>query len=173
MQVSLALEIGSTSLVSTNMRGKLGGLFNTAESLGRFLGPAGYSVTYAWSVSISTLQAYGGWVDYRFVFYASAVVIAVMGTLAWNTLTIENLMKPELEGVVGAGIAAGDEDVGGSLKDVTRTPSPSSCSPLDHVRRGERFGASGDEDRGSLMTRNLNWFEAHFPYFRPNHQPRW
>lgn len=51
------------------MRGKLGGLFNTAESLARFLGPAGYSITYAWSVSASTLQAYyGGWVHYRFVF---------------------------------------------------------------------------------------------------------
>lgn len=77
------------------MRGKLGGLFNTAESLGRFIGPAGYAVVYAWSVSPSTLDAFGGWVDYRFVFYASAAALALVAVLAWKTLTTENLMKPD------------------------------------------------------------------------------
>lgn len=86
--------------MSTNMREKLGGLSNTAESLGRFLGPVGYSITYAWSVSASTLQAHGGWVDCRFVFYASAAVLAVVARLAWDTLILENLMKPELDMVL-------------------------------------------------------------------------
>ncbi|CAM9674916.1 unnamed protein product [Ectocarpus sp. 6 AP-2014] len=93
--VDLALSIGSTTLVPSNMRGKLGGLFNTAESLGRFIGPAGYAIVYAWSVSPSTLDAFGGWVDYRFVFYASAAALALVAALAWRTLTTENLMKPD------------------------------------------------------------------------------
>lgn len=142
--------------MSTNMRGKLGGLYNTAESLGRFLGPAGYSITYAWSVSTSTLHAYGGWVDYRFAFYASAVVLAVVGKLAWGTLTLENLMKPESEdGVISVNVAGSDGNVvGGSVTDVARAPS-ASCSFLDHARR-ERVGTGDDEDRGSLMTTTVD-----------------
>ncbi|CAN0329264.1 unnamed protein product, partial [Pylaiella littoralis] len=90
--VNLVLTIGSTTLVPNHMRGKLGGLFNTAESLGRFLGPAGYAITYAWSISPSTHEAYGGWVDYRFVFYASAAALAVVAVTAWGTLTLETLI---------------------------------------------------------------------------------
>ncbi|CAM9645936.1 unnamed protein product [Ectocarpus fasciculatus] len=93
--VCLALYIGSTTLVPSNMRGKLSGLFSTAESLGRFIGPAGYAIVYAWCVSPSTLAAFGGWVDYRFVFYASAAALASVSVLAWRTLTTENLMKPD------------------------------------------------------------------------------
>lgn len=134
------MAIGSTTLVSTNMRGKLGGLFNTAENLGRFLGPVGYSITYAWSVSAPTRHAYGGWVDYRFVFYASAAVLAVVAKLAWGTLTLERLtMKPELEGGNGEG----------SVKFVTRNRS-SPLSALYHKRQ-ERAGVGGDEGRGCLV----------------------
>lgn len=98
MQVNLVLIIGSTTLVPTHMRGKLGGLFNTGESLGRFLGPAGYAVTYAWSISPPIREAYGGWVDYRFVFYASAGVLVVVVVTAWSTITLDTLInKPGSE----------------------------------------------------------------------------
>ncbi|CAM9674846.1 unnamed protein product, partial [Ectocarpus sp. 6 AP-2014] len=95
--ISLALSLGSTTLVPSRMRGKLGGLYNTAESLGRFCGPVGYATTYAWSVSPSTLEAFGGWVDYHLVFCASALALVVVGVMAWRTLTVENLMSEELD----------------------------------------------------------------------------
>ena len=120
--------------MSANMRGKLGGLFIMAESLGRFLGPAGYAVAYAWSVSPSAHQVFGGWVDYRFVFYASAVIIALAGKLAWGSLTAENLMKPEREDGVSPDMAGDDGNVGGSMNDATRTPS-SSWATRDDVQR--------------------------------------
>lgn len=88
-QVNLALAVASTSMVPTKMRGKLGGLYNTAESLGRFLGPAGFSVTYAWSISSSAFE----WVDYHFVFYFSAFVLFGVAVLGWRTLTLEKLMS--------------------------------------------------------------------------------
>lgn len=75
-------------------------------------------------------------------------VLAVVARLAWGTLTLEKMMKPELEDGVGADIAGGDRNVGGSMKVVTRM-SPS-CSSLDHDRR-ERVGVGGDEDRGYLV----------------------
>lgn len=98
------------------MRGKLGGLFNTAESLGRFLGPAGYAITYAWSISPSTHEAYGGWVDYRFVFYASAAALAVVAVTAWGTLTLETLInRPESKDVARAGCVYKNNAVGGDV----------------------------------------------------------
>ena len=71
------------------MRGKLGGLFSMTESLGRFLGPAGYAVSYAWSISPSGIQ------DHNFVFFVSAAMLALCAVLAWPTLTAENLMKKD------------------------------------------------------------------------------
>ncbi|CAM9145508.1 unnamed protein product, partial [Hapterophycus canaliculatus] len=88
----LNLSIASTTIVPRSKRGKMGGLYNTAESLGRFLGPAGFSVTYAWSISSTGVAGAHDWVNYRFVFYASAVVLALCGSMAWQTLTHENLM---------------------------------------------------------------------------------
>eukprot|EP00752_Nemacystus_decipiens_P004106 g3756.t1 len=144
--VNLALVIGSTNLVSANMRGKLGGIFNMAESLGRFLGPAGYSITYAWSVSASTLQAYGGWVDYRFAFYASSVILAVVGKLAWGTLTLENLMKPECKDGAGAYVSGGDGNVDSSMKDITRTPSRRWAAGTNIGQIGESHGSRGKRE---------------------------
>lgn len=96
-QISLALSLGSTTLVPSRMRGKLGGLYNTAESLGRFSGPVGYSTTYAWSVSPSALEAFGGWIDYHLVFCVSALALVLAGVVSWKTMTLENLMSEEFD----------------------------------------------------------------------------
>lgn len=67
------------------------------ESLGRFLGPAGYAVTYAWSISSSSSAAGYEWVNFRFVFHATSVILAICAVLAWPILTAENLMEREEE----------------------------------------------------------------------------
>lgn len=79
----IALSVASTNVVPAAMRGKLGGLFYTAESLGRFSSAASFSVMYAWSVSSSSY----GWVNHRFVFYVFALALAIATTVAWCTLT--------------------------------------------------------------------------------------
>lgn len=139
----LALQIGSTTLVPSSMRGKLGGLYNTSESLGRFLGPVGYSIVYAWSVSASTLDAYNGWVDHGFVFYASAAALCLVAVLAWETLTVENLIRPEIEedgAVVGGGGGRG----GFSPKSVAVLSS----SPAQSYSKLEQEEDEDEEERG-------------------------
>lgn len=74
------------------MRGKLAGLFNMAENLGRFSGPIGFATTYAWSVSPSPPN----WIGHRFVFLFAASSMAVVAILAWGAITHKN-MTPEQE----------------------------------------------------------------------------
>ncbi|CAM9609748.1 unnamed protein product, partial [Laminaria digitata] len=83
--VTLALVVASTSMVQANMRGKLGGLYYTTESLGRFIGPIGFANMFAWSISPSSFD----WVDFRFVFLMSAIAMVVITILAWGTVTDE------------------------------------------------------------------------------------
>lgn len=80
--------------------------------------------------------------DYRFVFYASAAVFAVVVVLAWGTLTLENLMKPELEDDDGADMAGSDDhNVVGSMQD--GTPSSSVYSTVHH-EQWEQVGVDAD-----------------------------
>lgn len=105
----LALTVASTSIVPQAQRGKLGGLFMTAESLGRFLGPASFSSTFAWSISTSA----PGWIDYHFVFYLSAAIIAAVLALGWRTFTLEALTKPADRSAgrsAGGSAAVGDDN---------------------------------------------------------------
>ncbi|CAM9485595.1 unnamed protein product, partial [Laminaria digitata] len=88
--VNLSLAVASTSMVRSNVRGKMAGLFNMIESLGRFLGPAGSATMFAWSISPSSYD----WVDHRFVFFLAAVSMALVAVLAWGTITHENMMAP-------------------------------------------------------------------------------
>ena len=148
------------------MRGKLGGLYNTAESLGRFTGPVGYSTAYAWSISPSAMEAYGGWVNFRFVFYVTAAVLVLVGALGWRALTIENMMKPEVvgggtgdaaEGNFNAGANAGvggggggDDDESGPRKVITLSSSSSPPVPALGVKRARRGRAGDGEGRGGL-----------------------
>lgn len=67
------------------MRGKLSGLYNTAESLGRFSAAVVFPVTYAWSISPSGF----GWVDHRLVFYVFGLALALGTVVAWRTLTAD------------------------------------------------------------------------------------
>lgn len=109
------MAIGSTTLVPSETRGKLGGLFNMAESLGRFLGPAGCAIGYAWSISPSGSSSAYGWVNHSFVFRASAIALALCAVLAWSTLTAENLMKRQ------DNVGVDDED-GGDLVSSAASP---------------------------------------------------
>ncbi|CAB1097633.1 unnamed protein product [Ectocarpus sp. CCAP 1310/34] len=134
--ITLALSLGSTTLVPSRMRGKLGGLYNTAESLGRFCGPVGYATTYAWSVSPSTLEAFGGWVDYHFVFYLSALALVVVGVMAWRTLTVENLMSEEFD--------RADVDVAHPTDKTVPSSSWSGCTAEECEEEGQ-VGMGGSE----------------------------
>ena len=87
-QVNLALSVASTNMVRSDMRGKMAGLYNMTESLGRFLGPAGFATTFAWSIAPSSYD----WVDYHFVFLLAAVSMALVAALAWGTITHEHMM---------------------------------------------------------------------------------
>eukprot|EP00904_Undaria_pinnatifida_P012601 jgi/Undpi1/8471/HiC_scaffold_25.g10938.m1 len=86
--VNLSLTIASTTMVHSEMLGKLAGLYNMSESLGRFMGPAGFATVFAWSISTSSPH----WVDCRFVFWAAAAAMALVAFVAWGTLTQEKVM---------------------------------------------------------------------------------
>ncbi|CAN0434045.1 unnamed protein product [Ascophyllum nodosum] len=90
--IVIALSIASTNIVPSHHRGKLSGLYNTAESLGRFIGPVAYSTIYALSISRSALEIVC--MDYHFVFYASAALMALLTGLAWRTMTSDILAMP-------------------------------------------------------------------------------
>ncbi|CAM9273702.1 unnamed protein product, partial [Ectocarpus sp. 6 AP-2014] len=83
--VSIALAVASTSIVPSSLRGKLSGLYGTAESFGRFTSAVGFAALFAWSISSDNL----GWVDHRFVFYSSALALGVATVVAWRTLPAE------------------------------------------------------------------------------------
>ena len=87
----IALNVASTSIVNADHRGKLAGLYNTSENLGRFVGPVMYSTTYALSISPWTQNH--PWMDYHFVFYVTAVMMALLAVVGWKTLTPEVLVK--------------------------------------------------------------------------------
>ncbi|CAM9104883.1 unnamed protein product [Ectocarpus sp. 6 AP-2014] len=94
--VGIALAVASTSIVPSRLRGKLSGLYGTAESFGRFTSAVGSGVLFAWSISSDNL----GWVDHRFVFYSSALALGVATVVAWRTLPAEILGdKPAAENV--------------------------------------------------------------------------
>ena len=119
-------------------------MFNTAESLGRFLGPVGFAVTYAWSISPSGPSSAYGWVNHSFVFCASAVMLALCAVLAWPTLTAENLMKWEEDDDAAVGGDASGERSGsaaGSFSPVgggsDRLDGPSVTAAAFDVPRGE------------------------------------
>lgn len=88
-QVNLALLIASTSVVPSRLRGRLAGLYNMAESLGRSLGPVGFATVFAWSISDSSYF----WVDNRFMFLAAALSMALVAALAWGTITNEHMVN--------------------------------------------------------------------------------
>lgn len=90
LQVNLALATSSTTLVPSAMRGKLAGLFNMAENLGRFSGPIGFATMFAWSVSRSSPN----WIGHRLVFFFAAFTMSAVAALAWGTITHKN-MQPE------------------------------------------------------------------------------
>lgn len=102
-QVLIVMTVASINSFPPQHRGKLSGLYNTAENLGRFVGPVGYSSIFAMSIS---RLARGGevedesqmsWLDHHFVFYASAVMLTLLAGVGWRALTSEVLEKPAAE----------------------------------------------------------------------------
>ncbi|CAN0196933.1 unnamed protein product, partial [Hapterophycus canaliculatus] len=83
--VSITLSVASTSIVPSNMRGKLSGIYNTAESFGRFTSAVGSAVLFAWSISPHA-SGYR-WVHHGFVFYVFALALSAVAVLAQRTLT--------------------------------------------------------------------------------------
>eukprot|EP00752_Nemacystus_decipiens_P007148 g6401.t1 len=83
--VSIALAVASANIVPSSERGKLSGLYGTAESFGRFTSAVGFAILFAWSISphSSVLD----WVGHRFVFHAFALVLGVVTIVAWRTLS--------------------------------------------------------------------------------------
>lgn len=120
VQVTLTLVIASTNMVRADMRGKLAGLYNAAESFGCFLGPVGSANLFAWSISPATYS----WVDHHFVFVAAALSLVVVTILAWSTLTEENIMtSAEPRGAVDAPVtwaAEATQGAGGASLPVDR-----------------------------------------------------
>lgn len=90
LQVTLSLYVASTSMVHSDMRGRMGGLFNLTESLGRFLGPVGSATLFAWSISPSSYD----WVGNHFMFFGAASPMALVAALAWAAITREHVMTP-------------------------------------------------------------------------------
>lgn len=86
-QLMASLTIASTSIVPAERRGQLGGLFMTAESFGRCLGPTGFATIYAWSISSDAPAR----VNHRLVFTLVALIYLLLLALAWRTLTLETL----------------------------------------------------------------------------------
>lgn len=81
------------------MRGKLSGLYGTAESFGRFTSAVGFAVLFAWS--ISPHSSVFGWVGHRFVFHTFALALGAATILAWRTLSPDIFI--EQHGAMGGG----------------------------------------------------------------------
>ena len=75
-------------MVRADMRGKLSGMFNMASSFGRAIGPAGFAVIFAWSISPSAYD----WVGHEFLFFMAALAMALVSAMAWRTITEETTM---------------------------------------------------------------------------------
>ncbi|CAM9212872.1 unnamed protein product [Ectocarpus sp. 12 AP-2014] len=143
--IMLPLTVASTTMVPQHQRGKLSGLFMTSESLGRFVGPASYSNIFAWSISPPAQ----GWVDYRFVFYISAGVMAAISALGWKIFNSEALAEPVGPGgsgdESGSGPAAvaGEDGAAGPVKQaLMSSPGGSEGSARRKTESFEAVGAS-------------------------------
>lgn len=134
----LLLTVASTNVGSHNQRGKLGGLFITVESIGRFTGPVVFSNMFAWSISCNGFS----WVDYHFVFYLSAVGMAVVAALGWRSLAVEAPKKPPERGAASnpAAIAGGDSH------DSVNAP----CIALRSKAEGTESEMGSEQESGAL-----------------------
>lgn len=79
-----AMTVSSTTVVSADRRGKMTGLVMTAESFGRFMGPAGFAVVYAWSISPAVERI--PFMNFRFIFFVPALAYLTCGIVGWRSL---------------------------------------------------------------------------------------
>lgn len=88
-QMDVGIMLASTNPVPPRLRGKLSGLILMAESVGRTVGPAGWAIMFAWSVSASGKNSPVG--GFRFVFTVSAILMGVVAVMGWKALTEESM----------------------------------------------------------------------------------
>lgn len=131
--MGLALTIASTNIVPLDQRGTFSGLYNTSESLGRFIGPAGYAMTYA--LSISHVAEKWIWMDHHFIFYVSAMIMMVVSFVGWWTLTANVFSGPVEQDEGGdffGDVSAFNRVPGNDESDTYLTTSPEDCKkPTD------------------------------------------
>ncbi|CAM9917810.1 unnamed protein product [Sphacelaria rigidula] len=87
--MDVGIMLASTNPVPPRLRGKLSGLILMAESVGRTVGPAGWAIMFAWSVSASGKNSPVG--GFRFVFTVSAILMGVVAVMGWKALTEESM----------------------------------------------------------------------------------
>lgn len=134
----------------------MGGLYNTAESLGRFLGPAGFATMYAWSISSTGSASALDWVNYRFVFCVMSGLMVGCAALAWRALTEESLMKQK-EGSDADVTIAAERDDDGDI-DTSCTISSTRAVAADCGERGLRGEGQGENGvyRGASFVSSAN-----------------
>lgn len=77
------------------MRGKFGGIFSMAGSLGRVIGPPTLSSVLAWSLESTHASGGGGrGVDYHLVFVLEAVLMLVIILLGLRSFTLVAMTIP-------------------------------------------------------------------------------
>lgn len=79
------MNLASANAVPVKMRGKVAGFFTISASLGRAIGPAGFSSLLAWSLGGNKL------LDYHAMFVVLTILMIVFIILGWKVLTLEAL----------------------------------------------------------------------------------
>lgn len=109
------MAVASTSIVPSCMRGRLSGLYNTAESVGRFTSAVGFAVMFAWSISPHSSTTAKLLVDYHFVFYAFALALGGAAVLAQRTLTPDIFSSKQDDGGAAGAEEEEEEEQGASV----------------------------------------------------------
>lgn len=96
VQVETALTLAWTNSIQGHVRGKIGGVFAVASSLGNALGPPALSSLLAWSLqaSASGRGSKKRLVDYHAVFVVEAILMVVITVLGRKVLTLQSLTVP-------------------------------------------------------------------------------
>lgn len=94
-QVEIASTLASANAVPAKMRGKFGGVFSMAGSLGRVVGPPTLCSLLAWSLeSNHPSGGRGGGMDYHLVFVLEAILMIVIFLLGLRSFTLVSMTIP-------------------------------------------------------------------------------
>lgn len=94
-QMEIASTLASANAVPANMRGKFGGIFSMAGSLGRVIAPPTLSSLLAWSLESTHPSGSGDrGVDYHLVFVLQAIMVVVILLLGLRAFTLVSMTIP-------------------------------------------------------------------------------